>query len=89
MVSTPPVVISQHADGIAYLLEFQEPEPGVAAAEISYLAWEPKGGRWAEKRAIVPESDLTRIEGQNYLSVPSLNYADTHRLRQERGDPGA
>lgn len=78
------MVVSEHADGIAYLLEWQELQPGEWSAEISYLAWDPKGAAWVEQRAMVTEDDLTRIEGQNYLSVPRWKYSEVHRRRRER-----
>lgn len=86
MAVIPPVALSASLGGVVYLLEFQEPKPGETVALIAWTHWDGKA--WADQRATVPEDDLTRIEGQNYLGVMRLDYRDTHRMRRERGERG-
>jgi hypothetical protein len=78
----PPIVQSHQVGGSVYLLEWQQLNDGAWGAEVAWWEWD--GQRWVGRRAHVMADDLTRIEGQNYGSVPRIKLAEMLRRDERR-----
>lgn len=80
MPDVPPVVRSAKIGTVVYLLRWVWHGQRRWEAEIAWVEWD--GKTWVANRATVPASDVTRLQGQNYKSVPKWKIAEV--LREQR-----